>query len=179
MRRLRLRWARLRERLRNWRQDAPFRRWTLRLITRLQAAPPVALFGIPLDRQEIGNLGEDLAARWLRTRRRRVLYRNYRGQHRGEVDLVCRHDHRLVFVEVKTRTSTAFGRPADAVNREKQRLILRGAQDWLRRLGHPPIPIRFDIVEVLLICGHPATFNVIEDAFQLPDSSLEGRTRWI
>jgi len=125
----------------------------------------------------LGRLGELHAARWLRSRGRKVLFRNYRGQHRGEVDLVCRHGQVLTFVEVKTRSSAAFGRPADAVNRDKQRLIQRGAQDWLRRLGHPPFSIRFDIVEVLLIAGSVPQMNVIENAFQLPDSSLEGRTK--
>jgi hypothetical protein len=56
-------------------------------------------------------------------------------------------------------------------------LIQRGAQDWLRRLGHPPISIRFDIVEVVLAIGMPPYVNVIEDAFQLPASSMEGRTK--
>lgn len=133
------------------------------------------LGGRRLSNAELGRLGELHAARWLRTRGRRVLYANYRGQHRGEVDLVCRHGRVLTFVEVKTRSGDAFGRPADAVTSEKQRLVQRGAQDWLRRLGHPPIPIRFDIVEVLLIAGWPPQLNVIENAFQLPDASLEGR----
>jgi putative endonuclease len=83
----------------------------------------------------------------------------------------------LTFVEVKTRSGTVKGRPADAVNAEKRRLIQRGAQDWLRRLGHPPISIRFDIVEVVLAVGMPPHVNVIEDAFQLPASSMEGRTK--
>lgn len=120
-------------------------------------------------------LGEDLAAKWLRQSGRKILYRNFRGPHRGEVDIVCRHGEVLAFAEVKTRTSDAFNRPADAVNLEKQRLIQRGAQEWLRLLGNPKIVFRFDIVEVLLVEGETPRLNVIENAFQLPASSILGR----
>ena len=157
-----------------WRRE-PWRDWALRWRARLGHPHQTHLGGRRLSNAELGRLGELHAARWLSACGRRLLYRNYRGQHRGEVDLVCRHGRVLTFVEVKTRSGDAFGRPADAVTPAKQRLVQRGAQDWLRRLGHPPIAIRFDIVEVLLIAGLPPQLNVIENAFQLPDSSLEGR----
>lgn len=128
-----------------------------------------------MERAEIGTLGEELAAAWLRKNGRKVLYRNFRAPHGGEVDIVCRHKDVLAFVEVKTRTSEAFGRPADAVNADKQRLIQRGALEWLRLLGRPKIKFRFDIVEVLLINGELPKVGVIENAFQMPDNSLAGR----
>lgn len=131
--------------------------------------------GVRCSRPELGRLGEDLAAKWLRQRGRNILYRNYRGPHRGEVDIVCRHGEVLAFAEVKTRTSNAFNRPADAVNPEKQHLIQRGAQEWMRLLGNPKIVFRFDIVEVLLVEGEAPGLNVIENAFQLPASSTLGR----
>lgn len=128
-----------------------------------------------MNRTEIGSMGEIIAARWLSLHGRRVLHRNYRGVNRGEVDIIARHRDVLTFIEVKTRTSTAFGRPADAVGPDKQSLIQRGAQDWLRLLGQPVIKIRFDIAEVVLIEGDLPHVNVIENAFQLPASSMEGR----
>ncbi len=128
-----------------------------------------------MGRNEIGNIGEHLAARWLSKHGRKVLYRNYRGPNRGEVDIVARHKDVLTFVEVKSRTSSAFGRPADAVGPDKQRLIQRGAMDWLRLLGNPSIKFRFDIAEVLLIEGERPKIHVIENAFQMPDSSMAGR----
>lgn len=131
--------------------------------------------GRRLSRAEVGLLGELLAVRHLTLHGRRVLYRNYRSLHRGEVDIVARHGPVLTFIEVKTRTSSAFGRPVDAVNREKQQLIQRGAQDWLRRLGGPRLKIRFDIVEVLLIPGEVPRLHVIENAFGLPDFSVTAR----
>lgn len=133
------------------------------------------LLGVKLSRSEIGMLGEHLAVKHLRQNGRKVLFRNYFGLHRGEVDIVARHGRTLTFVEVKTRTSAAFGRPADAVTLDKQRLIQRGALDWLRLLGHPRILIRFDIAEVLLIDGEEPKVNLIENAFGLPDSSMAGR----
>lgn len=165
-----------RQRLAAWWRSEPWRGWLLRWRSLRLGPHRTTLLGRPLTRAELGRLGELHAARWLATRGRKLLYRNYRGPARGEVDLVCRHGRVLTFVEVKTRSSEAFGRPADAVTRDKQRLVRRGAQDWLRRLGHPPIPIRFDIVEVLLVPGHVPRLHVIEDAFQLPEGSMEGRT---
>lgn len=74
----------------------------------------------------------------------------------------------LAFVEVKTRTSTAFGAPGEAVTREKQRLIARGALAWLELLGNPDdIAFRFDIVEIVFEGKDPA-MHLIKDAFKLP-----------
>ncbi len=97
-----------------------------------------------------------------------MLYRNFRAPHGGEVDLVCRDGDTLVFVEVKTRRSEAFGAPAEAVTASKQHLIARGAPAWLKLLGHPSIFYRFDIAEVLAV-GHRFEVNVIKNAFALPE----------
>ncbi len=151
------------------------RQWQLSRHLRLHRRYQPQVRSIPLTRAEVGEAGEKLAAQWLRRHGRKVLYRNYSGIHRGEVDIVARHGRVLTFVEVKTRTSSAFGRPADAVTPDKQRLIQRGAQDWLQLLGKPRIPFRFDIAEVLLVPGEFPQVNVIENAFQMPENSLAGR----
>jgi len=118
----------------------------------------------------LGRRGERLAARHLRQRSYKVLYRNFRAPRGGEVDIVCRDKtcDTLVFVEVKTRRTTYFGAPALAVNLDKQKLISRGALAWLGMLGHPEIRFRFDIVEVV-IGERETSLNVIQNAFQLPD----------
>jgi putative endonuclease len=85
----------------------------------------------------------------------------------GEIDLVCRDREVLVFVEVKTRTSEEFGRPAAAVDRAKRRRIIRAAIAWLRMLDLPDIAFRFDIVEV--VTGPDAGIRHIENAFHLPE----------
>lgn len=85
------------------------------------------------------------------------------------MDLVCRHSGTLVFVEVKTRSSLAYGRPSDAVDADKERLIIQGAMAWLRMLHRPETPIRFDIVEVLMAADQPPRCTLIENAFGLPE----------
>lgn len=115
----------------------------------------------------LGREGEGIAARHLCRHGYKILRRNFRAPHGGEVDLVCRHGKELVFVEVKTRSSEEFGRPFDAVDQKKRRLIIRGAMKWLRLLGMPDITFRFDVVEVLT--GAPGEVRIIENAFQLPD----------
>ena len=120
--------------------------------------------------QWLGREGERLAARHLKRRGYKVLYRNFRAPHGGEVDLVCRDKtcDTLVFVEVKTRRSLAFGAPGEAVTREKQKLIARGALAWLDLLGNPGIFFRFDIVEIV-VEGDSPSFHIIKDAFKLPE----------
>ena len=108
--------------------------------------------------------GEKLAAKYLRRAGYKILYRNYRAKGGGEVDLVCRDGNVLAFVEVKTRTSDKFGRPADAVTRDKRELIAKGARDWLRLLGDRAVVVRYDAVEVVAGEGAPE-FTLHKAAF--------------
>ncbi len=96
-----------------------------------------------------GRMGERAARRYLRKAGLKFLYANFRGE-QGEIDLIFRDKEILVFVEVKTRSSEAWRRPAAAVNRDKQRRIVATARDYLRLLERSDIPVRYDIVEVLL-----------------------------
>src|SRR5258708_17618336 len=95
-----------------------------------------------------GELGEQAARRHLRRLGLKLLVANFRSR-RGEIDLVFRDEDCLVFVEVKTRSSEDWTRPAAAVNARKRRLLSQTALDYLRRLRNPPVKIRFDIVEVV------------------------------
>jgi putative endonuclease len=83
--------------------------------------------------------------------------------------VVCRDRDMLVFVEVKTRTREDFGRPLDAVNREKRQRISRGGLAWLRLLGDPDILFRFDVVEVIVTEGAAPRLEILRDAFSLPE----------
>lgn len=132
--------------------------------------------GDPIGSAELGVVGERLAARHLRSEGYKVLYRNYRAVDGGEVDIVCRDRDTLVFVEVKTRTSLAFGRPIEAVTMDKRYLITRGAMEWLRLLDFEmgTVRYRFDVVEVLLSHGEPPEFNVVREAFETPEPYLYG-----
>ena len=102
----------------------------------------------PLAHQH-GTLGERAAKKHLKQLGLKYLTANFRSD-RGEIDLVFRDDDCLVFVEVKTRSSEDWVRPAASVNQRKRRLLCQTALDYLRLLKNPPVKIRFDIVEVLL-----------------------------
>jgi len=118
-------------------------------------------------RCQTGELGERVAACYLEAMGCRVLWRNFRGPHGGEVDLVVRDGVTLVFAEVKTRSSLQFGSPAEAVTLGKRKLIERGAQNWLSGLAvEMPVIVRFDVVEVLLSEGERPEVNWIRGAFE-------------
>lgn len=119
-----------------------------------------------LGSSEIGKLGERIAALTLTARGYKILCRNFKASHDGEVDIVSRHGNTLVFTEVKTRTGSSHGRPSEAVTPAKQHLILRGAREWLSRLPDPErVPARMDVVEVILSLGKKPEVTIIEDAF--------------
>src|SRR5271154_2004966 len=99
-----------------------------------------------------GELGERAAKKFLQKAGLRFLAANFRSE-RGEIDLIFRDGDCLAFVEVKTRSSEDWSRPAAAVNAERRRRLSQCALDYLRRLKNPPVKIRFDIVEVLLADG--------------------------
>lgn len=114
-----------------------------------------------------GKLGERAAKRHLQRQGLKFLTANYRSS-RGEIDLIFRDgDDCLVFVEVKTRSSEDWVRPAAAVNAHKRRLLSQTALDYLRLLKNPPVKIRFDIVEVLLQDGDVREVRHLPNAFRM------------
>jgi putative endonuclease len=106
---------------------------------------------LPLHLQ-YGVLGERAAKKHLKRGGLKFLTANFRTD-RGEVDLIFRDADCLVFVEVKTRSSEEWVRPAAAVDKERRRRLSRAALDYLRLLKNPQVKLRFDIVEVLLNKG--------------------------
>jgi putative endonuclease len=96
----------------------------------------------------VGRRGENLAARYLESRGLVVLSRNWRCRD-GELDLVLTDGRTLIVCEVKTRTSTEFGTPAEAVSHEKAQRVRRLAHRWLNTYRVGWRELRFDIVSVL------------------------------
>jgi putative endonuclease len=114
----------------------------------------------------MGDYGENVAADWLRANNCKILARNFKGRKGGEVDIVARNSEgQLLFTEVKTRQKDSLMRGLSAVNRKKQALILRGANEWLRRLGTREVPWRFDVIEVEVAEGEKPVVRRIENVF--------------
>ncbi|MBQ3240857.1 MAG: YraN family protein [Akkermansia sp.] len=117
-----------------------------------------------------GAYAELVAASWLRAHGVKILRRNFRAGHSGEIDLVCRQGDTLVFAEVKSTIHPEHGAPSRAVNRRKRHLLRRGARNWLYMLGFP-VPIRFDILEIFLNTKAPPSVTWRQAAFSLHEGS--------
>jgi putative endonuclease len=113
-----------------------------------------------------GKLGELAARKYLKKQDMKFLAANFCSD-RGEIDLIFRDGECLVFVEVKTRSSEEWTRPAAAVDARKRRLLSQTALDYLRRLKNPQVQIRFDIVEVLLADGAVREIRHLPNTFSL------------
>ena len=112
------------------------------------------------NRQSIGKAGEELAARYLEENDFVILERNFRFGKMGEIDIIAREAEYICFIEVKTRTTTIYGSPSEAVNWKKQQGILRLSQVYLNRCGLNNSNVRFDVVEIL-----NEKINLIRNAF--------------
>ncbi len=120
--------------------------------------------------KELGDKGEAIAAAYLERLGYRILERQYRFE-RAEVDLVCfqpaaRYEEggELVFVEVKTRTGFAFGRPEEAIDEEKKRNVIRASEAYLHEQRMDGTPCRFDVIGIVLGTGEPQIEH-FKDAF--------------
>jgi putative endonuclease len=113
-----------------------------------------------------GELGERAAKKFLRRKGLKFLAANFRSE-RGEIDLIFRDGDCLAFVEVKTRSSEEWTRPAAAVNAERRRRLSRAALDYLRLLKNPAVKIRFDIMEVLLAEGKVREVRHLPNSFAM------------
>ena len=137
--------------------------------------------GQPISAAALGRLGERLAWNYLRVEHgMKPLYANFRAPKGGEIDIAARDKKILAFIEVKTRSPTSWGRPSAAVDNAKQRLIARGAVCWLNYLDDTTPPFRFDILEIILEHGKVPRFNLIKDAFNLPEDirAPQRRKQW-
>ncbi|MHA3703551.1 YraN family protein [Jatrophihabitans sp. YIM 134969] len=116
-------------------------------------------------KDETGRWGEAVAARYLTAAGLEILDRNWRCE-LGELDIVAREGPALVFCEVKTRSSTAFGDPAEAVGFHKSRRIHHLAGRYLAEHPETRAPdLRFDIVAVLRPSLGAPTLRHLRGAF--------------
>lgn len=113
------------------------------------------------DKIKTGNKGEEFATNFLMEKGYEIVARNYRYKH-AEIDIIARLNTFLVFVEVKTRSSSAFGEPEDFVNKHKAGKIMEGAEQFMIDHGYHG-NIRFDIISIKL--ADAPIIEHFEDAF--------------
>jgi putative endonuclease len=118
-------------------------------------------------RQQLGLLGERIAARWLVRAGWRVLAHRFRSGRR-DVDLIVSRDAVVAFVEVKARRGERFGSPVEAVHWRKQRELGRSARVWVDRHGRPDANYRFDVIGVL-VTGERVRVRHVENAFGMSE----------
>jgi len=115
-------------------------------------------------RLALGRWGEEAAAAYLESQGMRILQRNLRTPV-GEIDILARAGKFLVFAEVKTRRSDAFGAPQEAVGKTKQRQVVRAAQWYLGSGEGKGLQPRFDVLAVRPGPGGQAQVEHFIDAF--------------
>jgi putative endonuclease len=108
----------------------------------------------------LGHKGEDIAVDFLKQKGYKILMRNYMTP-MGEADIVAKDKNIIVFVEVKARSSDAFGQPFEAVNHRKQEKLKKIALYYLNRY-QIELPVRFDIVSIISRNGKAEVNHIVE-----------------
>ena len=116
-----------------------------------------------MNKRAYGSAGEQSACEYLSAKGWKIIDRNVR-RGRGEIDIIAGKRGLTAFIEVKRRSGTGFGRPAEAVNFEKQRRIAQAAALYMQENGLENANIRFDVIEIL-----PGELRHIEAAFDATD----------
>lgn len=96
----------------------------------------------------LGDRGERAAVRFLKNLGYRIVAKQYDNQF-GEIDIIAVDGQQLVFVEVKTRKSTATGEPFEAVDRKKQQKLTKLALSWMKQKRRMNQSARFDVISIV------------------------------
>ena len=113
---------------------------------------------------EMGRWGEEAAARYLERVGYEILERNWTCQF-GEADIIARDGCALVFIEVKTRTGIEKGFPSEAVDAEKRARYEKIAAWYLRDYEYVDVPVRFDVIALLVIAEDRAFMKHYVNAY--------------
>jgi putative endonuclease len=103
--------------------------------------------GKKVARKSLGDRGEDAAARYLKKKRYRIVERGHDSA-LGEIDIIAVVGRTIVFVEVKTRTSSDAGHPSEAIDSFKQRRMTQAALAYLKAKRLLGYAARFDVIAV-------------------------------
>jgi len=99
------------------------------------------------EKHKIGELGEDIACKYLTQSGYKIIERNFDCK-LGEIDIIAKDKEYLVFIEVKTRTGIKYGEAKDAVNINKKKHIYRSAEYYTYKYKLENKPIRIDVIEI-------------------------------
>ena len=113
--------------------------------------------------RENGQWGESIAREFLQQQGMEILATNWRFRN-AEIDIIAREDGILVFVEVKMRTYTEFGKPEEMVRRRKRRLMIDAAMAYMRSIQYE-WEIRFDVLSIVGGPGGSPRVKLFRDAF--------------
>lgn len=116
--------------------------------------------------RDLGKRGEDAAARFLYQRGYDIVERNWTCD-AGEADIIARDEDNLVFVEVKTRSDCEKGFPAEAVTPSKRDRYERIALNYLKRCDIVDVPVRFDVISIVVISSDRALIRHHINAFSV------------
>jgi putative endonuclease len=122
---------------------------------------------MPSARDDLGRRGEDEAARYLASLGYRIVGRRERVL-RGDIDIVALDGRTVVFVEVRSRSDTAHGHPAETVGFAKQRRIADLANAYIRRHRLEDCSVRIDVVAVTFAAGAKPVVEHYQNAFDSP-----------
>ncbi len=101
-----------------------------------------------MDRKIKGKAAEDLAASFLKSKKYEILDRNFKTKF-GEIDIIARDGNCIVFIEVRSKSYSFFGRPEETVNKEKIKKIIKTAQFYIQTKNPSFSEVRFDIISIL------------------------------
>ena len=114
------------------------------------------------EHNDLGKKGEEIAARYLLGKGYTILEQNWRHK-RDEIDIIASDGNYLIIVEVKTRSTSYFGEPEEAVTDKKQKFMIRAAEEYVIS-NDIHMEIRYDIISII-IGGNQQRIRHIEDAF--------------
>lgn len=118
-------------------------------------------------KREIGDKGEDIAVKYLKKNKYRIIERNFNVPKIGEIDIIAKDKDYLVFVEVRLRKNTRCGTPAETVNVYKQRRIIKAALTFMKKHDVCDGLTRFDVVEIIGDADGEYKIELIKNAFDV------------
>ncbi len=105
-----------------------------------------------MNKRKFGNIGEKIAQKYLIEKGYKIIATNFYTKS-GEIDIITKKKNEIIFVEVKTRTNYNYGRPSEAIDKNKKKHMKNTARIFLSLNNYSKYNIRFDAIEVIIKNG--------------------------